>query len=343
MSDLLLAGSIESKERGYLETLRNSASHLLILLNDLLDLTRMESGRLIVVERPMRPEAIVREVLALAPNDNPRVTLRHRSAGQTPEWVVGDGARLRQIIFNLVGNAQKFTDVGWIEVTTQYENGWLDIQVEDTGAGIPEDMQESIFQRFVQVDESSTRKFGGLGLGLPIARELARRMKGELTVESQFGVGSRFRLRIPAPECAGAEVTTGYEPKPLADKRILLVEDNAVNRVVAQRMLERLGITVKLARNGREAVLACASETFELVLMDLQMPEMDGFAATREIRASGNEVPVVAVTASAMIGERERCLSAGMNDYLSKPIDRRALEEMLEKWLAADQGSTSSR
>ncbi len=332
LSEILLAGEMKGEDRGYVEAMRSSGRHLLVLLNDLLDLSRLTMGQVVIAEKPLAPRELLREVAELLPSRREGVEMRVRVEPGVPEWVLGDAVRLRQIVFNLVGNAQKFTERGWIELAARYEEGWLEIAVRDTGVGIAAEKLERVFERFAQGDESSTRRFGGLGLGLSIGRELAQQMKGSLSVESRVGEGSVFRLRVPAAACEAPEEAAARTVRRLRG-RVLVAEDNAVNRLIAQKIVEQLGLGVSVATNGREAVAACEAEEFDLVLMDLQMPEMDGFEATAELRARGRKLPIVAVTASAMAGEREKCLAGGMDDYLSKPIDRQALETVLEKWM----------
>jgi CheY-like chemotaxis protein/anti-sigma regulatory factor (Ser/Thr protein kinase) len=268
--------------------------------------------------------------------------------------VRSDPTRLRQILANLVSNAVKFTERGGVSITVHIADGqtnraalsdeplFVEINVRDTGIGMTSDVLSKLFQAFTQADTSTTRRYGGTGLGLTIARRLVEAMGGALAVESVSGKGSTFAARLPfvpvhtaqrAPRRAPA---TRYEFK---NARVLLVEDNEVNQQVANRVLTMFGITPQLVANGEDAITAVCAAQFDLVLMDCQMPVMDGYAATEAIRAwekttARERVPIIAMTANAMAGDRERCIAAGMDDYLTKPFKRDALGAMLAQWLS---------
>jgi CheY-like chemotaxis protein len=260
-----------------------------------------------------------------------------------PDTLVGDQGRLRQVLINLVANAIKFTRVGGVTVTVGVDGAQDDelaivhFAIADTGIGIAPEKQALIFEPFRQADGSTTREFGGTGLGLAICRTLVEVFGGRLWVESGTS-GSTFHFTTPLVKGAAAQVQVPADPsavrEPRARLRILLAEDNRVNQVLATRLLERWGHDVVLAENGREAVAAHASQKFDVILMDVQMPEMNGFEATAAIRAAeGTSIagtPIVAMTANAMKGDRERCLAAGMDDYVSKPIDRAVLFDVIE-------------
>jgi CheY-like chemotaxis protein/anti-sigma regulatory factor (Ser/Thr protein kinase) len=261
--------------------------------------------------------------------------------------LAGDPGRLRQILVNLIGNAIKFTERGSVSIEVELEGARergviLHFTVEDTGVGIPPDRQELIFEPFRQGDGSTSRRYGGTGLGLTICARLVRMMGGRIWVESESGVGSAFHFTALLQTC-GADrgitnlaqaVTKETERPPERKIDILLAEDNPVNQKVAMRLLERRGHSVTVAGNGREAVAIAATRPFDIILMDVQMPEMDGLEAARRIReaqrASGVYVPIVAMTACAMAGDRERCLNAGMDGYVTKPIDRAELIRTVE-------------
>jgi CheY-like chemotaxis protein len=255
--------------------------------------------------------------------------LRWECAAGVPEQVIADPLRLRQVLVNLLGNAIKFTHEGYVEVHLRPAAGGraLSFTVLDTGIGIPREKHAQVFEAFSQADGSISRKYGGTGLGLTISSHLIRLLKGRLRLESEPGRGTVFEFEVPyeiAPDeirDEGDPVTKGTEVRPL---RILLAEDNVVNQKVAARLLECKGHSVRLACNGNEAVSAAAGEAFDLILMDVQMPERDGFEATAMIRTgtgrTPRSVPIIAMTAHAMAGDRERCLSAGMDGYVSKPI-----------------------
>jgi CheY-like chemotaxis protein len=253
------------------------------------------------------------------------------------------------VIINLVSNALKFTKQGEVKVKVevvkkQEDNVALKVTVSDTGIGISKVAQKTLFNAFTQADGSTTRKYGGTGLGLAIVNQLVEMMDGMLGVDSVEGEGSQFwftaNFKFVDEELALAAKPTAESRPLLLNSKVLLVEDNPINQMVAQKMLEKVGLKAKLANNGVEALQCLRDETFDLVLMDCQMPEMDGFDATREIRKLGikalnqQPLPVVAMTANVMSGDRERCLEVGMDDYIGKPVQREQLESILQKWLS---------
>jgi CheY-like chemotaxis protein/HPt (histidine-containing phosphotransfer) domain-containing protein len=287
-------------------------------------------------------------------------------APDVPTFLRGDPGRLRQVLTNLVGNAVKFTERGEISVqaslVAQSESDVLiRFAVQDTGIGIPPEQQKKLFRKFTQADTSTTRRFGGTGLGLAIAKELVELMGGEIGVISVEGAGSEFWFTVRLDKSAQPEgpsepaVATTNAPASLArvalrrrGARILLAEDNVVNKEVAVGILRKLGLKVDAVANGAEAVTALASFPYDLVLMDVQMPEMDGLEATRIIRAPhsaarDHEIPIIAMTANAMRGDRERCLEAGMNAYISKPVSVQALVEALNTWLPPESETTAAQ
>jgi CheY-like chemotaxis protein len=317
---------------------------LLTLLNDILDFSKIEAGHLTLDTHEFSIRDCVKEVVALfqfrAREKN--LALTARVADGVPAGVVGDPARLRQILVNLVGNALKFTSAGSVAIEVETRPAApgkvvCRFAVTDTGPGIPESKRELIFRPFEQADGSITRQYGGTGLGLAICRSLVERMHGAIGVESEAGRGSTFFFtaefagaagsglkRVPATEPAGAACLRGL--------RFLLAEDNAVNLMVATRLLEKRGATVVPAEDGRAAVEALRTGDFDVVLMDVQMPVMDGYEATRRIRdmerGSGGHTPILACTANAMKGDDELCFAAGMDGYISKPI---RVEELVAK------------
>jgi two-component system, sensor histidine kinase len=280
---------------------------------------------------------------------------------EVPEWVAGDLSRLRQIIINLIGNAIKFTERGEVRLSVGVDSRTpaellLHFVVADTGVGIALEKQKLIFDAFSQADGSTARKFGGTGLGLSICSRLVELMGGKIWVESTLGRGSSFhftaclRAAIPvkAPESplsTSAPLTSQTVPKRVKKLRVLLAEDNAVNQTIASRFLEKEGHHVTLACDGRQALAAIEREYFDVVLMDVQMPEMDGFEATTAIRAqerdTGRRLPIIAMTAHAMAGDRERCLAAGMDNYIAKPISARGLIELLREFCDAGREDAS--
>jgi CheY-like chemotaxis protein len=272
-----------------------------------------------------------------------------------PVFLRGDPARLRHILVNLAGNAVKFTDEGYVRIGVRaeaVENGsaGLLVEVTDSGIGIPADRVADLFQPFTQVDTRTTRRFGGTGLGLSIARHLVEMMGGEIGVESELGHGSRFWFRLGLPVGSGAAEDDAVEqslPRLAAAvngraPKVLVVEDNVINQRVLLAQLARIGCHTDLATNGRECLRRLESSSgYDVVLMDCHMPEMDGYEATRAIRQSStlgrNDIPIIAITASAMYADRSKCLDAGMDDYLPKPISANKLVEKLVQWLPAPE------
>lgn len=344
MVQLLEDTPLNAEQRELLGTLKSSADYLLGLLNDILDLSKIEAGKLELEQVPVHVPTMLQEMVQLFQGraSEKGLVLELEIERGTLEWVQGDPVRLRQIVANFLSNAIKFTEQGTVSLlarpSQRYPQGiWLGVR--DTGIGIPPEKQAQLFQPFTQADASTTRRYGGTGLGLAICKHLAEMMNGVIGVESAPGKGSLFYMDLPLPpaEPAAQPVegppTTSLDLQTLAGKRVLLVEDNAVNRKVAQRLLEKLGITVECACNGSEAVEKAATNTYDLILMDCQMPEMDGYEATRRLRAQGVQTPIVALTANAIEGDREKCLACGMNDYLSKPLRAEALRATLLRWL----------
>ena len=355
MLDLLGATSLDEQQHDFLAVAQSSAETLLTVINDILDFSRIEAGQVHIEAVPFDLHHLADGVTALFAGQASRsgVQLSCQLADDVPVWVVGDPTRLRQVLSNLVGNAVKFTRRGRITVlVSQVERAEglsrVRFAVSDTGIGIPQDALASIFDSFAQADSSTTRRFGGTGLGLAISRQLVTLMGGVIGVDSAEGVGTTFHFEVPLPlpaqaatdgpgsaDEAGAPVTP-LDPATLHG-RVLLVEDNAVNRRVGEGMLTRLGLAVEVAVDGRQAIDRLASEGFDAVLMDCQMPVMDGFEATRALRRmeqDGSHTPVIALTADAMAGAAEQCLAAGMDAYLSKPYTFEGLRGALVPWLS---------
>jgi signal transduction histidine kinase/ActR/RegA family two-component response regulator len=342
MVQLLEDTPLTPEQADLLRTLKNSANFLLGLLNDILDLSKIESGKMTLEQIPVSLREMVHEVVNLFSRraSEKGLILQAQIDPNAPDWVLGDPVRLRQIVANFISNAIKFTHEGSVTVillpSPTYPQGvWVGVQ--DTGIGIPEDKCEMLFEAFTQADASTTRKYGGTGLGLAISKKLAEMMGGRIGVESEVGVGSLFYVDLPLPAAqppqAAPSEPTAELPEAFPDRRILLVEDNEVNRKVATRLLAKLQLQVDIAVNGLEAVQKATETAYDLILMDCQMPEMDGYEATRTLRAQGIATPIVALTANALEGDREKCLACGMNDYLSKPIQADKLRETLAKWL----------
>jgi PAS domain S-box-containing protein len=355
MTDLTLATDLTAEQREQLEIVRGSADALLMVINDILDFSKVEAGKMELDASEFDVAGCVGDAVATftAAAEEKQLRLSVVIDEATPARLVGDPGRLRQILLNLVGNAVKFTDAGQVTVHVQVDEETpaessiaLHFVVADTGIGVPADKHAAILRPFEQVDGSTARRFGGTGLGLSISSRLAELMGGRLWLESAGGRGSTFHFSatfaVPAlatgpaaRRVAGIAAT----PHPL---RVLLVDDNKVNQKLAARLLERRGHRVTVVGDGRAAVTAVAAGGFDIVLMDVQMPGMDGIEATALIRGNeagtGSHIPIVAMTAHAMKGDDERCLAAGMDGYVSKPFDAKHLLETIEKLATAARG-----
>jgi signal transduction histidine kinase/ActR/RegA family two-component response regulator len=376
MADLLVSTHLNPEQAEYAQVIRGSADALLTIINDILDLSKIEAGRVELQAEDFSIRTVVQDVVDLLAITayNKRLRLTGQVAPDVPAICRGDAARLRQVLLNLAGNALKFTEQGEVSLSVCAGAATSDAQeaprlvrfeVRDTGIGIPLEQIDRLFTPFTQVDGSNTRKYGGTGLGLAISKRLVELMGGEIGVESEMGRGSLFWFTVPLPP-----VPAGVcEPKPQRDvaceadtlytiasnssiretsssvpatnssyQTILLAEDNVVNQKVILRQLQKLGYAAKIVTNGREAVDEAMRGRYKIILMDCQMPELDGFEATRRIRTAelgaGCHIPIIAMTANAMQGDREACLAAGMDDYLSKPLRVQELQSMLERWHA---------
>jgi len=368
MTDLLLATELDPEQRQCAELVRQSAGALLAVINDILDLSKIEAGELRLDDVPFAVDACLREAVGLlGPQAQARglPVILHLDPA-VPARVRGDPGRLRQVILNLVNNAIKFTEHGEIIVRATVEETRgpgvrIAFEVTDTGIGIPGDRQQEMFRPFIQGDASTTRRYGGSGLGLAICKQLVEAMGGSIGVQSRLGEGSRFFFSCrfePCPDPADpAAADPPYPPGPAGpgpapradiprDCRILVVEDHPVNQRVAVRMLEKLGYRSDVAENGRQALEALSRAPYDLVFMDCQMPEMDGFETTRELRrreVEGARAVVIAMTAHALKGDRERCLSAGMDDYVSKPVSFASFKSILDRYAAGKPGGAPGR
>ncbi len=347
---LLEASELTSAQLEYVQTANKSAEALLSILNDILDLSKIEAGKLSFEIIPFDLGEIIHDLVVLysLKAEQQGVTLSCHIDEKLPVTLRGDPTRLRQILLNLISNALKFTQQGTVDIvvtTLSAGEGCMDIKiaVTDTGIGIPEHAQSSLFKAFTQADGSTTRKYGGTGLGLAIVSQLVDMMGGELGMKSTEGKGSTFWFVVPF-EVSRLKLkkSQNYHTIKVAcalTGKILLVEDNPVNQMVARKMLEKIGVSVTLVNNGLEALTALDNNSFDLVLMDCQMPEMDGFEATRVIRQkhiqvlSGSALPIIAMTANVMEGDKQGCLDAGMDDYIGKPVKTDELETVLQRWL----------
>jgi PAS domain S-box-containing protein len=346
MSSLLKDTPLNAEQSEYVDTLRNSSHGLLILINDILDVSKIESGALVLENTTFSIHQsihLLRKGLNVKAQEK-GIKLRLISDSDLHGYHLGDPTRLNQVITNLVGNAIKFTSEGTVDiildlVKDQRTEQTIRIAIKDTGIGIPEDRIDSIFMKFSQADASTTRKYGGTGLGLNIANEIVNLMGGEIIVKSKVGEGSEFMFTITLPKAEAPQVDepTVIQNKSLQGFHILLVDDNNINLFLAQTILSKWHAEVTTATNGEEAIQAITRGNFDLVLMDLQMPILDGFEATRIIRDDfKNETPIIAFTANALNSEKETCLSIGMNDYLTKPIQPDHLYSAILKLLQQD-------
>ncbi|MEW6595058.1 MAG: ATP-binding protein [Thermodesulfobacteriota bacterium] len=349
---LLRETELASGQAELVATAHESAESLLQILNDILDFSKIEAGKLRLEQTPFRLRDLIENLgQTVAPLLAARGLAFAREVDpQLAGPVQGDPLRTRQILNNLLANAIKFTDQGKVTVramvTDRVEDDVLvRLEVVDTGIGIAEADQEKLFQSFSQADTSLTRKYGGTGLGLAIVRQLVHLMDGCCGVESAPGKGSRFWCEIPFALAQDVPAVEAAAPAPAVPAtetalagEVVLVEDNQVNQKIAEGLLQKLGLTVTVAANGQEALHLLGRKRFAAVLMDCQMPVLDGYAATRawreiEAREGRARTPIIAMTAHAMEGDREKCLAAGMDDYISKPVKKEALSAMLEKWL----------
>ncbi|WP_223786754.1 hybrid sensor histidine kinase/response regulator [Marinicella meishanensis] len=348
--DLMLQNPLPADQKERARIIQNSADSLMAIINDILDISKIEAGKLTLDDQPFNLQALMAEFAeSIQPGlAEKSLSFQYEMESLDQQNFIGDAGRIRQILHNLVGNAIKFTDKGFVFVDAQmiWENAaeaLLKFNIKDTGIGIPEDLQENLFNRFTQADDSTTRKYSGTGLGLNICQQLARLMGGEVGVNSKPKQGSHFwfTVRLEKPD----QLSGHDNPKPASEKQqipmqghILVVDDNETNQYVANGVLETLGMSVTLADDGAAAVKAWQNDAFDLIIMDCQMPIMDGYAATEKIRQLEAEqglppIPIIAMTASAMQGDREKCLAAGMNDYITKPIESAMVQQIISPWL----------
>jgi two-component system, sensor histidine kinase len=360
MTELLLDTPLDSTQRDYADTVRTSARSLLSVINDILDFSKIEAGKLTVQASQLDLHRCLRDAVNLLAVQarGKGIELNLHIAPDVPEYVVGDGDRLRQVLLNLGGNAIKFTERGTVSVYVEryQENAsgtTVRVTVEDTGIGISAEHIGALFNPFTQVDSSSTRRFGGTGLGLSISRRLVELMGGQLDVRSVLGEGSAFSFTVPLGEASSqsAAPIAANEPRSLTTgldlpAKVLVVEDNPVNQVVARRFLQRLGCDATIASDGHSAIREWQEGEYDLILMDCQMPGLDGYDATREIRRqepADVRIPIVALTAHAMKDAKLECLRAGMDDFLTKPFTLEQLREVVTRNSKLAQGHRYTR
>jgi signal transduction histidine kinase/ActR/RegA family two-component response regulator len=369
MTGLLLDTQLSAEQHEYAEIVRSSGEGLLLVINDILDYSKIEAGKLELVERGFAlPETVAEGCAALSVLARDKgISVDVVADRDLPQWVVGDAARLRQVVINLVSNAIKFTSSGSVSVhiaaaprvlLDPIDRVRVRIEVSDTGIGIDSQTLATLFQPFTQAERSTAGAYGGTGLGLSISARLVAMMGGTIGASSEPGAGSRFWFELPLRRADGSQRSVAHAPDlflvgtpvrarslPVAAPLVLVAEDNPVNQVLAVRLLEKCGYRAKIVGNGRDAVAAVERGSYAAVLMDCQMPELDGYEATREIRSregDSGRVPIIAMTANSMAGDREKCLDAGMDDYVSKPIDSDELRAALVRHATLDASASLS-
>lgn len=349
LSSLALEGDMSAEQRDFIEKVELSGKNLLAIINDILDYSKLEAGKLGIELIPFDLGDLLAELKGLfeLQAKDKGLQLVFKLSQQLPKKLMGDPTRVKQVLTNLINNAIKFTSIGKVVISVEQhirKNDMAEIRfsVQDTGIGICDTKQHNLFQSFNQVDSSTSRKYGGSGLGLAISKQLVELMDGDIHLESKYGEGSTFIFTL---QFKAVEEKTPLDSNDVIDHKgrfkglnILLAEDNKINQMVATKLLKRTGCTMEIANNGVEAVDLVKQDSgkFDVILMDIQMPVMDGFEATEKIREIQAllKLPIIAMTADAMAGVRERCLTAGMNDYISKPINFNELVTVLSKWIS---------
>lgn len=355
LAEILQGQELSDDVRECVEAIHSSGENLLSILNDILDLSKIEAQELEIEKYPFRFQDILKNIRDITALSATRKGLRYdiNTNINVPEWLMGDGKRIQQIIFNLAGNAIKFTEKGGITVSVDWktinETSQLMIQVQDTGIGIPDEFQKNLFNKFSQADTSISRKFGGTGLGLAITKYLVEMMGGTIGFTSKLNHGTLFYVSIPIQEAPKQDIRqteikvinqntlTGVD---LTNIRALIVEDHPINQMLATKWLKKLGLkNIDSALNGFDSITLLRNNMYDFVLMDCQMPELDGYETTSLIRDMEKQMnrrtPIIAMTANAMLGEREKCLQAGMDDYLSKPLNFEQFQNCIAQWIGA--------
>jgi CheY-like chemotaxis protein len=349
MTYLAIRDNPDERQLHYLQRIDSAAKSLLGLINDILDFSKMEADKLEIQNYTFSLSGMLRSIhdLLQVKSREKDIPLDFAVDGDVPDLLRGDSLRLSQICLNICSNALKFTDAGFVSLRVSMrerrEDGFLLLfAIRDTGIGISREAQQNIFDSFSQADGSTTRRYGGTGLGLAISKTLSRLMSGDIWVESAPGEGSTFFFTAllgegsPGDMENAASAARPEDEKPLPPCHVLLVEDNDINQEIAQEILKEMNLTCQVASNGAEAVQLWEQGGFDLILMDIQMPVMDGFTATRQIRRSpaprSQSVPIIAMTANAMSGDREKSLAAGMNAHVTKPLDVQGLRRVIAEW-----------
>jgi signal transduction histidine kinase/DNA-binding response OmpR family regulator len=352
-TNLLKTRQLDSTSSGFVGAIQKAGENLLTIINDILDLSKIEAGMVRIEASPFSVRGLLHSIQTLFSEKvkEKGLALNAQISPAVPDTLIGDATRLTQILVNLISNALKFTEKGGIDIQiynkeSNQHNIQLGISITDTGIGIEEQKLQSIFDRFHQAENSITRKYGGTGLGLSIVKDLILLQGGDITVESEPGKGTTFRFFIPyniaSQQVPAPEAVNVSELRRAGHRfvKILVVDDNEMNRSLMEHLLSEWNLSFDMANNGNEALARLKQTDYDLVLMDIQMPEMDGYSATRKIRTElGLDVPVIAMTAHALAGEREKCLSSGMNEYISKPVNERELYELINRFANDLSGS----
>lgn len=339
-AELLADTPLTEEQQALLSNLSHSGDLLRHIINDLLDFSKMNAGMMELIPSQFSWTDLCETLIGIF--DNPArekgIEFEIRQENSLPAALIGDFERIGQILVNLIGNAVKFTLEGKVSVVVDWHQDQLRILVEDTGVGISPDAQKDLFNPFVQVDRTAKRHFEGTGLGLAICKNLVELMSGSITLSSQLGKGSCFEVILPlkagtVEQARDLQLAPENRKKPLDALAILVVDDIRMNQVIINQMLKKLSITPDIANNGIEAIKAVCSGQYDLIFMDCRMPEMDGFEATQYLREQGYQLPIIALTASTTLGEREKCIQSGMNDILTKPYTAKDLTQTLDKWV----------
>lgn len=355
LAEIVQSMDLNDDVRECIDAIHSSGQSLLSILNDILDLSKIEAEELAIEKYPFKTQDILRNIRDLTALSASRKNLNYdiNVNMNVPEWLMGDGKRIQQIIFNLVGNAIKFTESGGVSLMIDYKvNGdkpLLLVHVQDSGIGIPDEFQKRLFNKFSQADTSISRKFGGTGLGLAITKYLVEMMNGTIGFTSKQNHGTTFYVSIPIEEAEKQSIELNAIPIStehalhgidLEEVKALVVEDHPINQMLVQRWLKKLGLKhIDSALNGFESITLLRNNSYDFILMDCQMPELDGYETTSLIRdmekQSQTRTPIIAMTANAMLGEREKCIASGMDDYLSKPLNYAQFESCIAKWIGA--------
>lgn len=355
LAEIVQSMDLNDDVRECIDAIHSSGQSLLSILNDILDLSKIEAEELAIEKYPFKTQDILRNIRDLTALSASRKNLSYdiNVNMNVPEWLMGDGKRIQQIIFNLIGNAIKFTETGGVSLMIDYKmNGdkpLLLVHVQDTGIGIPDEFQKRLFNKFSQADTSISRKFGGTGLGLAITKYLVEMMNGTIGFTSKQNHGTTFYVSIPIEEAEKESIDLNAIPIStehallgidLEEVKALVVEDHPINQMLVQRWLKKLGLKhIDSALNGFESITLLRNNSYDFILMDCQMPELDGYETTSLIRdmekQSQTRTPIIAMTANAMLGEREKCIASGMDDYLSKPLNYAQFESCIAKWIGA--------